>query len=112
MAVRVCPVPTRDLAFRACVRRALQQADLADAAIPSRLLAPSEECLQTALVEVRLRYPDATVRRQDPLASMDGVETWYILRDRDPSLWTVPAMEALRGDPELERADQGEPSTA
>ena len=80
--IRIQTLPATDPAFRNRVAEAIarfgtgRHADDAD-----HISAASEADLRRALAYVRARYPDVWIRRQDPLASIDGVETWYAFRD-------------------------------
>jgi hypothetical protein len=80
--IRVRLLPAADIDFQSRVREALRQiAPHHDPSDGSAIVAPSEADLRRALSYVRARYPDVWIRRQDPLASVDGMETWYAFRD-------------------------------
>jgi len=80
--IRIQTLPATDPAFRARVHDALARSNprsgLAD---DGRLIAASEADLRRALSYVRAQYPDVWIRRMDPMASLDGTETWYAFRD-------------------------------
>jgi hypothetical protein len=82
MSIRVQPLPASDRAFVEHVRRALLQVHTDRERLPGDgIVARHEADLRHALRYIRSRYPDVWIRRQDPLASIDGIETWYVFRD-------------------------------
>jgi len=80
--IRIQTLPATDPDFRSRVEEAVaRSAPRASAQDGGLLTAGSEADLRRALSYVRARYPDVWIRRQDPLASIDGTETWYAFRD-------------------------------
>ena len=80
--IRIQTLPATDPEFRARVMEAITRSSrLIDTDDSGRITAASESDLRRALSYVRARYPDVWIRRQDPLASLDGMETWYAFRD-------------------------------
>jgi hypothetical protein len=80
MGIRIQSLPANDPEFRDCVRAALRATSPHGDGTPDLAVA-SEQELRQALDAVRARYPEVWTRRQDPLASIDGVQTWYVFRD-------------------------------
>jgi hypothetical protein len=80
--IRIQLLPAADQDFQARVREAIRRVSPIDGSTrEASIVAPSEADLRRALAFVRAAYPDVWIRRQDPLASVDGVETWYAFRD-------------------------------
>jgi hypothetical protein len=79
--IRIQLLPATDPDFQARVREAIRRVSPFGATQGTSLVAPSEADLRRALSYVRAAYPDVWIRRQDPLASVDGIETWYAFRD-------------------------------
>lgn len=80
--IRIQTLPATDPAFRDRVAEAIARFGTGRHADDAgHITAASEADLRRALAHVRARYPDVWIRRQDPLASIDGVETWYAFRD-------------------------------
>ena len=76
--IRLQPIPTTDESFRDLVRFALNAAGATDR---DHLVADDRAMLERALVTIRRECPDASVRRRDPIASIDPEdETWYVFR--------------------------------
>jgi hypothetical protein len=80
--IRIQTLPASDPAFRDRIQEALAGSRVrGEPDGTGQLTAASEADLRRALSYVRTRYPDVWIRRLDPLASTDGVETWYAFRD-------------------------------
>lgn len=79
--IRVRPFPASDAAFAARIRDAIGRAG-GSPPPENELIAESEAVLRRALSHVRAAYPDVWIRRQDVIASPDGVEAWYTFRDQ------------------------------
>jgi hypothetical protein len=80
--IRIQLLPNSDPDFRARVRDAIRRVDgVHDPEVGGAIVAASEDELRRALSWVRAQYPDVWIRRQDPIASIDGQETWYAFRD-------------------------------
>jgi hypothetical protein len=80
--IRIQLLPSTDPEFHARVLEAIRRVSGTngyDGTGP--ILADGEAALRRALSFVRVKYPDVWIRRQDPLASVDGRETWYAFRD-------------------------------
>ena len=80
MTIRIQVLPAADQAFAARVREAIERVS-SNGHVNGQLEAASETDLRRALSHIRAQYPDVWIRRQDSLASIDGVETWYAFRD-------------------------------
>ena len=82
MSIRVLVSPVSDRDFEARVRDSIRAVAAAVRGDENRTLTASGEAeLRRALAHIRARYPDVWIRRQDPMAAIDGVETWYVFRD-------------------------------
>jgi len=79
--IRIQTLPATDPDFRSRVEEAVTRAAPGMRMDTGQLVATCEADLRRALSYVRARYPDVWIRRQDPLASIDGLETWYAFRD-------------------------------
>jgi len=80
--IRIQTLPATDPTFVARVTDALARSSRTGVTdVAGSITASSEAELRRALSHVRAHYPDVWIRRQDPLASVDGVETWYVFRD-------------------------------
>jgi hypothetical protein len=79
--IRIQTLPASDPEFRARVEEAVARAGPGCMMDGGHLTAASESELRRALSYIRARYPDVWIRRQDPIASLDGTETWYAFRD-------------------------------
>jgi len=71
VAARLVALPSTDEEFAAAVQAAAERLDGA-------LFNGGIERLER---ELRMRYPDAEVRRRDSLASLGGEPAWYVYRD-------------------------------
>ena len=87
MPIRVRIVPSRDAEFRAVVGRALRDAAEEEGPGLRPFIVPSERCLRDALGIIRDEYPLVSIRRQEPMARIDLLDTWYVYRDTDPLTW-------------------------
>jgi hypothetical protein len=79
--IRIQTLPASDPEFRSRVEEAVARAAPGVTLDGGQLTTGCEADLRRALSHVRARYPDVWIRRQDPLASIDGMETWYAFRD-------------------------------
>jgi hypothetical protein len=80
--IRIQLLPATDAQFQARVNDAIRR--VTPSMVPEgtgHIVATCENDLRRALSYIRSAYPDVWIRRQDPLASVDGIETWYAFRD-------------------------------
>jgi hypothetical protein len=74
-------IPSSDHAFRQVVGQAVAAVTGTTRYEVGQEIQATERVVRMAFVGIRRRYPDAALRRQDPLATVEGRTRLYVFRD-------------------------------
>ena len=79
-SVPVLTIPSDDHAFREAVGAAIARA-IGMPRQPGEPIEAPETVVRAAFARIRADYPDAALRVQDPIATIDGRAGVYVFRD-------------------------------